>query len=692
MNPETYWANEADLDLAREVWKRVRHFYRRLPQTLAYRRWVKGWAAFNGLPSFDNPFDVSEVGYSGQEGELVSVRTDDIGSLARHMLQIVTQTRPALDPVSTNSDYSSITQTRAARGILEYIVTHEKLEQDFYRATAWAIACGQGWISAEWDPDWGDVYDVDPETGSPLKEGRFVSRVFAPWDVVINLHRTDPKHEWVITRSMQNKWNLAAKYPSLAEQILGVKDRTQEWLSATRTSGSDEGVENDYVPVYTLFHERTAACPDGKWAVVLEDNLLLAQGPLPYDELPLVQHTAGEILNTAHGDSPVLHGIGLQEAIDRLVSALVTNNVNLARQLVALPKGAEWSRSEIAEGMSAIEVDVNADGQMTKPEAIQLVKSAPETYQLVQELVGALGRVTGINSVVSGADPSLQKALSGSAMLLLEQQTLRYVNGAQVSFTHMIEQIGTRLVQILKRYAKSPKLIRIAGKAGAFMLKEFSGHDFEGFDRVEVQQGNPGMRTPAFRIQLAQDLLQRNLISTPEQYLEVLATGNLESMTESRTTALFNIRRENELLAQGRQVRAIATDPHVAHILEHRSVLDNPEAREPTPEAQAVQQVTLDHIQEHIDALRNVDPGLLQVLGQQPLPPAPPPPPPPGAMPPSPDEAGAMPPGPDGAPAMAAPPPPTQGQEPGGMPRMPQMPLNPMTGQHPPPMPASSAA
>jgi hypothetical protein len=716
MPQDVYWANESGLELAKMVFERVRHFYQTLPGTLAYKRWAKGWAAYCGLPSESNPFDVSELGFSGQEGELVNVRTDDIGSLGRHMVQMVTQSRPALDPVATNSDYSSIAQTRAATGILEYMVQHDGLENRFSTTTQWAVACGQGWISAEWDSSWGDVYMVDPETQTPLHEGKFVSNVYAPWDVAVDLHRTDTHHQWVVTKTLTNKWDLVAQYPAQAEEILAIKSQMQEWLSMTTERSTTGTVHNDFIPVFTLFHDKTAACPQGRWAVVLDDNLLLAEGPLPYDMLPLVQHRSGEILNTAHGDSPLLHGLNIQEALDKIMSAVVTNNVNLSTQLVAIPKGAEWSRSEITEGMSAIEVEVGPDGQMLLPKAVQLVNSAPETYRLAEQLVGTLGRITGINSVVSGADPALQKSLSGSALLLLEQQTYRYINGCQVSYTQMLEQIGTRLVQILKRYARSPKLIRIAGKASSYMLKEFTGKDFEGFDRVQVQQGNPGMRTPAFRLQLAQDLLAKGLVTSPDQYLEVLATGNLESMTEGRTTSLFNIRRENEMLARGEPCRVIATDPHVAHILEHRSVLDNPEARGDDPNAAVVQKVTLDHISEHIDALRYTDPDLLRVLGQTPLPPPPPIDPmtgqpmmpmgpPPMAGPGGPP----VPPGPGGLPGLG----PTNGQGgthpgldagpngvggkdnspalstppsgPGGGPRPPQMPRDLMNGGRPPP-------
>lgn len=690
---DTYWATRDGNELAEAVFDRAQTFYRNITRSLAYQRWVRGWAAFCGLPTVENPWDVAELGFSGVEGEIVNVRTDDAGSLARHMTQLVTSSRPALEPVPTNSDYASVTQTKVAAGILEYIVTHEGLERQLYRLNAWAVATGTGWISTEWDASYGDVYMVDPETQTPLHEGKFLARVFAPWDVAVDLRRTDPNHEWVVTRHQANKWNLAAQYPAYREEILGTDNVLDSWLPNGRMGRfggtEDHGVKNDYINVFTLFHDKTPACPGGKWAVVLGSDLILAGGDLPYDTLPLVQHTAGEILNTVHGDSPVLHTLGCQDALDRLFSALVTNNVNLARQLIALPKGSELRRQEVVDGMSVFEVELNADGTMTKPEAIQLVKSAPETYQLVDRIIATMGRITGINSVVSGANPDGVKELSGSAMLLLEQQTLRYISGVQVSFTQTLEQVGTRLVAILKRFAKSPRLIRIAGKANAFMMKEFSGRDFEGFDRVEVQQGNPGMRTPAFRLQVAQDLLNKGEL-TVDQYLEVLATGALESVTEDKTTEIFNLRRENEMLSAGKKPTVVYSDDHRKHISTHKTVLNDPLVREDSPDAAAVQQAALEHMQAHIEALRAMsmsNPDLLIIMGQEPLMPPPPPgmpmgpggPPPPGGP-----QQGPPPPAPPGGPPPSA--------KDGG-PRPAQMPQDLMNGGHPPPtQPGNSGA
>jgi hypothetical protein len=59
------------------------------------------------------------------------------------------------------------------------------------------------------------------------------------------------------------------------------------------------------------------------------------------------------------------------------------------------------------------------------------------------------------------------------------------------------------------------------------------------------------------------------------------------------------------------------TDKHSSHIQEHKSVISDPDFREDPN----LIKVVMDHIQDHMNALRNTDPALLQLCGESPLPP-----------------------------------------------------------------------
>jgi hypothetical protein len=155
----------------------------------------------------------------------------------------------------------------------------------------------------------------------------------------------------------------------------------------------------------------------------------------------------------------------------------------------------------------------------------------------------------------------------------------------------------------------------IVGKTSKYLMKDFTGKDLQNISRVSCDMGNPLTRTTAGRVELAQNLLQSGLITHADQFLQVINTGSLEPLTEGDQAELMNIRSENEWLSDGKSVQAIITDEHALHINEHKTVLASPEARQ-NPN---LLQVTLDHINQHLNLLRTSDPQLLQMLKQQPL-------------------------------------------------------------------------
>jgi len=102
------------------------------------------------------------------------------------------------------------------------------------------------------------------------------------------------------------------------------------------------------------------------------------------------------------------------------------------------------------------------------------------------------------------------------------------------------------------------------------------------------------------------------------EYAIVLGSG-LEGIEHE----LILIKSENEKLMKGINPLVAPTDQHREHILEHKTVIADPELREDPELVKAV----MDHIESHMNALRNVDPDLLSMIQENALPPA-------GAVPP----------------------------------------------------------
>ena len=72
------------------------------------------------------------------------------------------------------------------------------------------------------------------------------------------------------------------------------------------------------------------------------------------------------------------------------------------------------------------------------------------------------------------------------------------------------------------------------------------------FDRVVVvEMSNPLMETISGRMWSAEQLIQRGLISLPQEFLTVAQTGNLDPLLSADDAQLARIHSENEMLARG---------------------------------------------------------------------------------------------------------------------------------------------
>jgi hypothetical protein len=239
----------------------------------------------------------------------------------------------------------------------------------------------------------------------------------------------------------------------------------------------------------------------------------------------------------------------------------------------------------------------------------------------------------------------------------------------QAAYTKLLESAGTSVLDILKEYAKAPRMIAIVGKNNVQYLPEFVGDDISQIDRVTAEVNNPLARTTSGKLQIAQDLMSKNLIDA-KQYLQVLETGSLEQATQGLVSQLLLVKEENEKLLKGESIPALQTDLHMFHISEHASVLANIDARFKPEVVDAVSQ----HIQMHEQLLQGMSPILAGATNQPVLNAGAPPG---GGGPGGPPKPPA---GPGGPPSeVINPQNPVQAQA-GGV-KPPSMPNNPMSGQ-----------
>tara|TARA_R110000803_G_scaffold187128_6_gene249507 strand:- start:1333 stop:3402 length:2070 start_codon:yes stop_codon:yes gene_type:complete len=600
-NENMYFAEREPEELTEILLKKAFTFYNKL-ESNDYLTTVRNmWRFYHGFFSGAD----HEVSFTGEQGELVDLPVNHFRNLASHMHNIITGNRPVMEARAINTDYKSLAQTHLANGILDYYMREKGLEEAINKSAEQAIVLGTGYVKQEWNATAGEAYDADPETGEINFEGEIEFSTPSLLDVIVDGTKEtwDENNEWVMVRSFANKYNLAAKYPEQGDEIKALDTKSDDTMRSLTAFSNDE---TDDVAVYEFYHKKSEAVPEGRYLQFLSTDIVLIDAPMPYKRIPIYRIVPSEMLGTPYGYTPMFDVYPLQEAVNALYSSILTNQMAFAVQNVFVLRGSDITINSLEGGLNLIEGN-------SKPEPLNLTQTPQEVFTTLQNLIQEMETLTGINSVTRGNPEYSLK--SGTAMALVQSMSLQFMSGLQRNYVRLIEDVGTGLIDILKDYASTPKLVALVGRNNRPLLKEFTGDQIANINRVIVDVGNPLSRTIAGRVQMAEQLAQMKLLRNPAQYFQVMNTGRLDATFEGEMSELLYIKQENEELLNGTLPQAVFLDRHSMHIQEHKAVMADPELRS-NPE---LMENVAKHIQEHIELLRNTDPDVLQIIGEQPL-------------------------------------------------------------------------
>lgn len=391
-------------------------------------------------------------------------------------------------------------------------------------------------------------------------------------------------------------------------------------------------INNDLIPLYTFHHKKTAALPNGRTTLFLDSDTCLFDGALPYKRVPVDRVSADDQIDSAFAYSISMDLLPIQKVYNALCSAVCTNQAAFGVQNILIPREAAISLSQLTEGLNAIYYDPLVTNG-AKPEALNLLMNKAEVFQWIEYLEKKMAQISGVNDTIQGQPEANLK--SGTALAFVASQALTFISPLSRSYHNLISDTWTGILDILKEYATTPRMILISGIANKAEAKQFSNTDLAPIDRIIVEDGNPLTQTLAGRIQVAQDLVQAGL-ATKEEYLNVLLTGQLEPVYQYDNAQVMRIKEENETLQKGQPVKAMSSDNHPLDIREHLVLLNSPEVRNDPDPNNPIKLAVTQHILEHLNMWSSADPRLLMALGIQPAPPPPMMAPPPGTVPPPP--------------------------------------------------------
>lgn len=573
--------------------------------------------------------------HSGQEGELVNTYVNHYANLITHMVNMVCQQKLAFEPQGTVNDSEAQDQIRLAKGILYSYANNSDVDLDGVLRNATEMSCvfGESYVSCLWNKHLGKSI-VETET-LPIKEGDNEYRVWSPFDIIVDV--SVPSHDlnsWIILRKWENKYEVAAEHPDWAKDIISLF--AGNGLGDTQLTYSIND-RSEIIPVYYFFHKKTAAVPNGRLTKFIDDTIILSDGDLPYRRIPLYRMATRELWGSPYAYSRAFDLLPLQETIDRLCSAVVTNQLTFATQNIAIPKGSSISWENLYGGLNVIEWDATIAGKEGMPTALQLTSTPAECFGFIKQTVADMGTLAGINEVVRGnPDLTLKGQVSGEALAMMTSNSIQFNSDLQKAYVRLAEQVGTATIHNLQDFAfpeiGNETLSRDGMSLSAnnsYFKRKYSKPDISKIDKIIVRYGNPLAQTTSGRLQIAESFLAKGLIKTPQEYIEVLETGEIEPLLESEEAQMHLIREIKEKLRNGEKVIASIYDNHPLFILEGMAVLSNMDARSNAKVIQAVQ----DFVEQHDQMWKMLSMSKPEICGLMKIPVLAPPPSLTGALP-----------------------------------------------------------
>ncbi len=619
-NHDTYWAAEPD------ILKAISYFDQKVTSFDKHVDTSGRWLTARDL--YYNYYLVNETNFTyptyGADG-FKRLNINHFRHMLKSLLSLVTAQKVAPQPIATNTDHKSQSQVNFCKNIIKYLDVEKGLDAQFQRATESALVLGAAYIAREWDAKLGEVHATDPVTGDEKHKGDIVTGVYNWLDVIFDFANGSYEDcPWTILRKYVNRWDLVAKFPQHADSIkaMQIGPETKRHRLGHIINENNE----DLIPLYTFHHKKTAALPNGRTTLFLDDNTALFDGPLPYKRVPVARIASDEQIDSPFAYSVSMDLLPIQKVYNALCSAVCTNQAAFGVQNILIPRQASIALTQLTEGLNAIYYDPEAT-QGAKPEALNLLMNKREVFEWIEYLEKKMAQISGVNETIQGQPEANLK--SGTALAFVASQALVFISPLSRSYHRLISDTWTGILDILKEYATTPRMILISGLANKAEARNFVNKDVADIDRVIVEDGNPLTQTIAGRIQIAQDLVQAGL-ATKEEYLNVLLTGQLEPVYQAENASVMRIKEENEQLQKGRSVKVMSTDNHPLDIREHLILLNSPELRNDTDPNNPIKVAVTAHVLEHINQWSMMDPRLGVALG---IPPAPPPPmmaPPPG--------------------------------------------------------------
>lgn len=618
------------------------------------------------------------------EDATVEWHINQVRPITANTISLVCGQWPKVKPKATNDGARSLAQTRFAERLHKAYEARTASKANIIDTVRGAYLASFWGLGHSWTPQDGKEFAVNAE-GQPEYEGDVQTFVLPPWRMVRDFSAADDtQRRWVLFRRPASRWDTAANLEARGqmEKAQALRERRGEALTASwqRRVGTSVATqlaaidsllgerlpEEDVVWVWELRHRPSPALPTGRLVRFVEPDVVLwdsleAGARYPYDEqwLHVFEYSPERVVTGIGGHTSMFDLGALQEFVDLATTSMAsTLNVNGQMRF--------WSQ----EGLNPRSLGLN--GVMleggTEPKVLDFPALKPEVIGATNWAIEQGRQTQALNNVVMGQP---DKGMPAQAMALLKATALQYHAVSQGEFVRLVKWEANSRLRLLKRFARTKRVELMAGRSAQYEAKEWSQEDIDAVELFDVEEVDPTSDTREARQAYGEMLVARGLI-TPDAFLALVQTGNLEQGLQTKTAQKELVEANVELLQSGvglppidmaatqqallgdpnalpvfaetsePVVRILKSDPHHLAVPAYLAVVTSPASRSDPKRMQAA----LDAVRFSLQCWASLSPDEAAAYGVPPLPSQSAmmgPPPGPGAPPPSGDAGPAMP-------------------------------------------------
>lgn len=529
--------------------------------------------------------------------------------------------KPKITVFPASSDDEDVKSAKVSKKILNSVSNKINLKAKINEAIKWSEICGTAFYKVIWNPGLGQVVAKN-EKGN-IKNGDIDICVCSPFEIYPDSDTCEniENCQSIIHAKAYDREEVKSMYGidvnGQTINVFGFDSILGLGGLGYSASGTKiiEAKRKNSVLVLEKYIKPNNDYPNGRLLIIAGD-VLVYDGELPYENgpdgercFPFIKQVSIEQTGSFWGNSVVDRLIPLQRAYNAVKNRKHEFLNRLSMGILKVEDGSIDVDNLEEEGLCPGKIIVYRQGS-TPPSYLTEEALSNSFAEEESKLLDEFRNISGVSDVTDSR--YLASNLSGIAMQLMVEQDEMRIDASQEAVKSAVREIGRQVLRLYKQFATLLRLNRIVGENGEVELFYFNKNDISSDDiafETEVEAGE----SISQKRQMVFDLLNAGLLSDNDgkisnrmksKILELLGFGIWEGAQDLNDLQIKKADKENIALANGEDVKMLDIDDDEIHINQHTAYLLSGEFEQKAKRIENLENIFLNHIQKHRDALK----------------------------------------------------------------------------------------